>query len=333
MAKYLLYLLLLLNLLGTNNAQAYCYASQWGPKGPVLSSVYGNNGSTLAYCQSLACQIYPQIEGCSVTQAPAPVTCTSSFVERTETCPVNQSGIKKYKQETKTCTDGQTTVYPWQLYANTCVQNPPTCQAQSQTQTLACQTGYTGSIQQTRTSTCPDPYGSPVWSGWLTTSDSCVKSLTNVTNVMSPVSPISPINQAMMAPPTMSISSTSVQTIPSAPATVETSVPTTTSSGATNSATSNAPAAVGSVTPGTAQTNAGGTPPPKGKINIGGLGLALSLELISKPTIPQANLFPTMDFGQPIPKEMLMNDQTMMELLQVRPLTQIPLKEELDYTQ
>jgi hypothetical protein len=82
-----------------------------------------------------------------------------------------------------------------------------------------------------------------------------------------------------------------------------------------------------------AQTNAGGTPPPKGKVNVGGLGTALSLELIVKPGLVQTNLFPTMDIGQSIPKEILLNNQTMMDLLTVDPLQQTPLKEELDLEQ
>jgi hypothetical protein len=44
-------------------------------------------------------------------------------------------------------------------------------------------------------------------------------------------------------------------------------------------------------------------------------------------------LFPAMDFGQSIPKEILLNDQIMMSLLQVVPLTQEPLKEDLDLSQ
>jgi hypothetical protein len=44
-------------------------------------------------------------------------------------------------------------------------------------------------------------------------------------------------------------------------------------------------------------------------------------------------MFPTMDFGQSIPKEILLNDQIMMGLLQVVPLTQEPLKEDLDLSQ
>jgi len=73
--------------------------------------------------------------------------------------------------------------------------------------------------------------------------------------------------------------------------------------------------------------------PPKGKMNVGGLGTALSLDLIVKPSLVQPSMFPTMEFGQAIPKEILMNDQTMMGLLTITPLYQTPFKEELDLTQ
>ena len=325
MAKYLLYLLLLLNLLGTNNVQASCYASQWNPTGPVLSSIYGNNGSTLAYCQSLACQIYPNIQGCPGTQAPPPATCTSSFTERTEACPPNHSGIKKFKQETKTCTDGQTTVFPWQNYANTCVQDPPRCQIQNQTQTLSCQTGYTGSITQTQTSLCSDPYGSPVPGPWVTTSNTCT-AIPNMTQVVTaamtnPVSPLNPNSPIFKSPTVASPSPAQQPPVDLLPASQsDTNANTTTTVVAT------APTSASS-------SNLNSSPPPKGKINVAGLGLALSLELLSKKGIHQPNLFPTMDFGQPIPKEILLNDQTMMSLLQVVPLTQEPLKEDLDLSQ
>lgn len=45
----------------------------------------------------------------------------------------------------------------------TCIREP------SQTQTLSCPSGQTGSITQTRTSTCPGP----VWSEWATTGNTC----------------------------------------------------------------------------------------------------------------------------------------------------------------
>jgi hypothetical protein len=43
----------------------------------------------------------------------------------------------------------------------------------TQTQSLTCPAGQNGSISQQRTSSCPTVSGSPVWSGWSTTSNSC----------------------------------------------------------------------------------------------------------------------------------------------------------------
>ena len=87
----------------------------------------------------------------------------------------------------------------------------------------------------------------------------------------------------------------------------------------------------------TTQTSAPATnsvqTPPKGKISVGGLGLAPSLAIMAKPGLVQPSLFPQVNFGQEIPKEILLNDQTMMGLLAVDPITQTPLKEELDLSQ
>ena len=49
------------------------------------------------------------------------------------------------------------------VQGNTCTPDAP------QTQTLACPAGQTGTIVQTRTSSCPGP----TWSGWTTTSNTC----------------------------------------------------------------------------------------------------------------------------------------------------------------
>jgi hypothetical protein len=66
---------------------------------------------------------------------------------------------------------------------------------------------------------------------------------------------------------------------------------------------------------------------------VGGLGTALSLELIVKPGITQPSLFPAANINQEMPKEVLMHSQTMMDLLTVPPLEQTPIKEELDLEQ
>jgi hypothetical protein len=219
-------------------------------------------------------------------------TCTSTFIEKTESCQPNYSGSKRSKQETQTCSNGQTTVYPWQVFSDTCTQNPPSCQVSTQTQTLSCQTGYVGSIIQTQTSTCPNPYGQPVSGSWLNTSNTCVKSLSNPTNVTSPASPVSPAN------PTFS---TSVPTTQSAPVTVAT------------------PPSVPTSTPTTTQnTTETKTETPKtsalGKMNSP-MNIVLTQELIIKPNIVQYNAFPTENISQELPSHVKMHDSILMELL------------------
>lgn len=222
---------------------------------------------------------------------PKPPTCQTTTDSRTETCGANQSGQKTYTR-INVCPDpyGQPAQGSWTLTSNTCTFNPPSCNPTSQTQTLSCQQGYVGATMQTRTSTCPDPYGQPVWSPWVTTSDSCVKSPTNPTNMSSPinpVSPISPLNTTALAPtqPTQNQQNSTNQTnmvgnvalpaISSAPS--QTAQPSATSESTANL--------------------------PKGKIFIPGLGLALSTEIIAKAILPQPNLFPDQKIGQEIPND------------------------------
>jgi len=73
--------------------------------------------------------------------------------------------------------------------------------------------------------------------------------------------------------------------------------------------------------------------PPKGKISVGGLGLAPSLTVLQKPALKQYNLFPEGSIGQDLPLEVLMHDQTLMDMLSLPSITQEPLKEELDLAQ
>lgn len=318
MAKYLLLLiLLLLNPIRSSHAQTsnYCYCTT----NPAYSTTYGGytciaNTSCWA-CQPGAYNTSWQQAFCPAYQAPQ-VTCTTTYVEKTESCPIHQSGIKKYKQEVKTCTDGTVSQGSWLLYSNTCTQDPPTCQVTSQTQTLACETGYTGSITQTRSSTCPDPYGNPVWQPWATTSNTCVKSITNPTNVTSPVSPVSPVNPTSVVSPT---SSTSAQTTQSSTVTAPTqntvqnsdptpTAPTTTSTPSTSSSTTSAPTTTASPTTSTTQVTPSQTP--KGKTQSA-VGLALSLEVLVKPGLTQPSTFQQEGIVQGLPNEFLMQDSVM----------------------
>lgn len=380
MARFLLLLsFLLLNLTKVSNAQYQaCYC------------IFPNNdGRCYANTQCWACApgAYDpswQSNFCLGYQAPAPVpvTCTSTFVEKTESCQANYSGAKKYKQETKTCTDGQVTVYPWQLYADTCVQNPvtctysaqtetrscpanysgtqvwkketncpsgsygqpvqtdwfkiqdtciqnpPTCQVSVQQQTLSCQTGYTGSITQTRSSTCPDPYGSPVLQPWVTTSDTCKKSASNPTNPVSPVNPASPT----ATPPAPTPQPAPVQTpspnpVPSSIATPTEAAPTETKpvQSQEKSATTESVQPSVSVTTPTIQT-------PKGKAQSV-VGLVLSLELFQKPSIQQPNVFPEVSIVQGIPNAILMQDVIVMDLIKQNGFNQPSYNQDLGFEQ
>ena len=299
----------------------YCTTS-WFP-----NATFGNACIANTDCWACAPGAYNtswQQAFCSGYQAPPPVvTCTTTFAEKTEACQVNYSGIKRYKQETKTCSDGQVTVQPWLLYVNTCVQNPPTCQTSSQTQTLSCQTGYTGSITQTQTSTCPDPYGSPVWSAWVTTSNTCVKSLSNPTNPTSPVSPVnpaSPVNQtapvASMPSVTPGVPAASVSmdvtgsatATESAPASTTSSSPTASTKTETKTETTSTPASTPKVSQSPSLAK-------KDSLSIGGLNRALSLELFVKPGITQPNVFPEVSINQSVPAAVRHHHDFLMELL------------------
>ena len=295
MARYLLLLLFLL--LRIDNVQAACYASTWSNGVPVYSSLFVDGGTTLSQCQAIACQAFPGIsESC-------PSACHQVTDTQTLSCPTNFSG-QITQTRIKTCPDNQWQA--WQTTQNTCVANPPTCQISSQQQTLSCQTGYTGSIIQTRSSICPDPYGQPVWQPWVTSSNTCVKSVTNPTNVSSPVSPISPANPANTA--TASATTPAVSSAPASSITQPTqtdgsSVPTVASSAPASTAQTDAKV--------TTQTNT--TQTPKGKVQTA-LGLALSMDLIIKPALTQPSMFVEPQLIQGLPNDVLFSNQLFMDL-------------------
>jgi hypothetical protein len=317
MAKFLLLLLLPLSLLRPSDALAQsCYCTF--PYGD--GRCYAN--TTCWACAPGAYDGGWQQQYCTGYQPPAPppVTCTSTFTEKTESCPVNFSGVKKYKQETKTCTDGQVTALGWQLYADTCTPNPPSCQVTTNSQSLQCPTGYTGSITQMQTSSCPNPYAPAIMGPWATTANTCVKSITNPTNISSPVSPISPLNPASVVSPTATAVTMPTPIVSAPLPTSEVSAMGSTESAPqsqTSTATSAAPTA-GSSAPQTSAT--GGvkeTPKNAGRpaLSIGGLSPAMSLEFFVKPGIIQPNVFPTLNIGADIPVDIRQNHQFLMELL------------------
>ena len=327
MVRFLLSLTLFLSLLilRSNNVfaqNAACYC------------VYPNNdgrcyaNTTCWACAPGAYAADWQSQFCLGYQAPITqvVTCTYSAQTETRSCPINYSGAQTWKKETN-CPSGsygQSVQTDWFKIQDTCVQNPPTCQVSSQQQSLSCSTGYTGSISQTRSSTCPDPYGSPVWQPWATISNNCKKSVDNPTNPVSPVNPASPVN------PTSTISAPTIQSSPvivSTPNTVPNSEPMTQTESQISTDGSSAPSAGSPATQTPAQPDAKSSQKessstkstsqpstPKGKTQSA-VGLVLSLELYLKPGLTQANVFPDLNIVKGIPNEILMHDQTLMGLM------------------
>ena len=110
-----------------------------------------------ANCQQPSCQL------------PNPSTKT-----QTQACPSVQTGTIT-QTSTATCPSptGNPVWGAWVTSSNTCgiscqLPNPAT-----RTQTQVCPSGQTGTITQTSTATCPSPTGNPVWSDWVSSSNTC----------------------------------------------------------------------------------------------------------------------------------------------------------------
>jgi len=329
MVRFLLSLtFLLLTLIRSNDVQAGCYYTQTVNGLPAYGSIFANGSDSLQTCQALACSIWPSIQGCPNTTIPQVVTCTYSAQTEDRSCPANYSGTQTWKKETNCPTGsyGQPVQSEWFKIQDSCVQNPPTCQISSQQQTLQCQTGFTGSITQTRSSMCPDPYGSPVWQPWVTTSDTCKKSINNPTNPVSPVSPLSP--SSTISAPTIQSSPVTVSTPNTAPNSVATPTETTTTAPVTKT-----DAQTTTASPTTSTTQATPTlPVPKGKTQSV-VGLVLSLELFVKPGLQQPNMFSEPQLVSGIPNAILMQDLIMMDLLQQPGFNQPAYNQDLGFEQ
>lgn len=68
---------------------------------------------------------------------------------------------------------------------------------------------------------------------------------------------------------------------------------------------------------------------PKGRINIAGLGLALSLDVMNKPAIQAYNSLPTQDIRQELPLEVRLHQQLLLDILGLKPISQSELFNQL----
>jgi len=277
--------------------QYFCSTQSWGP----WTTTSNNCSPAPPSCQTstsqqvLACPIHytGQITQQATTSCPNPYgqpvpgqwttitnscvqdppTCHASQTTRTLSCQTHFSGTI-IQTDTVTCSDpyGQPSDSGWVTTTNSCSPDPATCNPSVQTQTLSCQPGYTGSIIQNRSSSCSDPYSTPTWSDWATTSNTCIMTATNINNPVSPISPISPTN------PNSVISKSTTQTavqpvdVPQNPVIVSTPSSSTTTSPSTSS--SNTSSSSNTTT--TVQTTV-----PKGKEIVPGFGIVMSMQMLN----------------------------------------------------
>ena len=242
--------------------------------------------------------------------------CVNATETQSSACPLpHYSGVVN-QARTYSCTSSSWS--PWYETSNNCTQDPPTCQTSTETRTLACQTDYVGSITETRISSCPDPYGNPVWGAWVETTNTCVKSATNVTNVSSPVSPSSPLNpvntQTTVTPAGLSTNSTPEPV--SSPLEVKVEQPKQEVKETPKAKEDNP-----KDTPKTEQKNESKESPkldvPKGKELVHGFGIVLSLEILNKPIIQQIELTDAFKFDQELNNDFGKNENFKLELLQL----------------
>jgi hypothetical protein len=240
--------------------------------------------------------------------------CVNATETQSSACPLpHYSGVVN-QARTYSCTSSSWS--PWYETSNNCTQDPPTCQTTTETRTLACQPDYVGSITETRISSCPDPYGSPVWGAWVETTNTCVKSATNVTNVSSPVSPSSPLNPVNNppSPPPPAPQPPEPPKVESAPPKVEQPKQEVKSE---PKAKEDSP----KETPKAEQKSESKESPkldvPKGKELVHGFGIVLSLEILNKPIIQQIELTDAFKFDQELNNDFGKNENFKLELLQL----------------
>jgi len=132
-----------------------------------------------------------------------------SIEYQTLSCPPNYSGGI---QQSRTYVCKQASWTDWTTTSDNCTANPPTCIASFDSRTLSCPQGFDGQITETRISSCPDPYGTEVWSDWSESQNTCTQSTTDPVSpisVTSPTSPVSPMPIESVTVPTIDVPQTS----------------------------------------------------------------------------------------------------------------------------
>ena len=200
--------LLLLSLILWSNVYAwYCNFSQtsdgWYLEGSMQCVGIDNQ---VALEQEYCGWYRPDDPICSAVIEPI---CVDSIEYQTLSCPPNHSGGI---QQSRTFICKQASWTDWTTTSDNCTANPPTCIASFDSRTLACASGYEGQITETRISSCPNPYGTEVWSDWSESQNTCTQSTTDPVSpisVTSPTNPVSPMPIESVIAPTIDVPQTS----------------------------------------------------------------------------------------------------------------------------
>jgi hypothetical protein len=128
------------------------------------------------------------------TQFQEPI-CVDSIEYQTLSCSPNYSGGI---QQSRTYVCKQASWTDWQTTSDNCTANPPTCVASFDSRIMACPSGYDGQITETRISSCPDPYGTEVWSDWSESQNTCTQSTTDPVSPISVTSPTNPVTSTVI---------------------------------------------------------------------------------------------------------------------------------------
>ena len=281
MAKIIIFLLCLL--LRSNAYATWC---SWGQNQTgYIENLYCSEEWAYGYVlQSIWCPSHTSDPSCAAYYQPV---CSSQVEYQTLSCPIHQSGAINQSRTYQCSTQSWG---PWTTTSNNCTQDPPTCIEATEIRQLTCQAGYTGLITESRTSICSDPYGSPTWTSWSTTSDTCTMTATNINNPTSPISPISPTNpnsvisQQVTTAPVPQTEPVTVQDLSALPTgTMDTTLAVTPQSTSTTASTTTTSSTGNSVTPSTTTTSVIDKAPetPKGKDLVPGFGIVLSMQLLN----------------------------------------------------
>jgi len=198
--------LLLLLILWSNVYAWSCYFNQTEDGWYVEDSMVCDGIEVSVAIENHYCEWYrPDDPYCTQYQEPI---CVDSIEYQTLSCPPNYSGGI---QQSRTYVCKQASWTDWTTTSDNCTANPPTCIASFDSRTLSCPQGFDGQITETRISSCPNPYGTEVWSDWSESQNTCTQSTTDPVSpisVTSPTNPVSPMPIESVTVPTIDVPQT-----------------------------------------------------------------------------------------------------------------------------